>query len=174
MRTRVISLSVALIASMALFLGIGGHASAEPIAPVSEVAQQAINQPASVVVGQIMAPKKNAKKSKPPKWVCSRIYINGKPARPTAVKVWCNGGKTLVKFKTGGMKPGVKDNHSTLRYFKLKKGKYYNFVVAFVKQPGGRGELRVFYYYGAKKKPKYGIVLRDPFRQTPKQSRVLV
>lgn len=171
MRTRIVLVSLALITSIALLLGTGSHASATPVAPANGVAQQAINQPASVG-GQITAQMKKAKK--PPKWVCSRIYIEGKPKYPTVVKVSCNQGKTLVKFKTVGMKPGVKDNHSTLRYFKLKKGKYYNFVVAFVKQPGGRGELRVFYYYGAKKKPKYGIVLRDPFRQTPKQSRVLV
>lgn len=116
MRTRIVLVSLALIAPIALLLGTGSHASAMPVAPANGVAQQAINQPASVV-GQIIAPKKKAKKSKPPKWVCSRIYIEGKPARPTAVKVWCNGGKTLVKFKTVGMKPGVKDNHSTLRYF---------------------------------------------------------
>lgn len=168
MRTRFISVLCAL--AVALGINVTPLASLQAAATPAPAGQVAPAKPQA----QLTVPQMKKKAKKPPKWVCSRIYINGKPARPTAVKVWCNGGKTLVKFKTVGMKPGVKDNHSTLRYFKTKKGKYYNFIVAFVKQPGGSGELRVFYYYGTKKKPKFAIVLRDPFRQTPKQSRVLV
>lgn len=138
----------------------------------TDVMQQAVDQPADVG-SQIMAPAKKAKK--PPKWACSRIYFEGKPARPTAVKLWCNGGKTLVKLPTKGMKPGVpvlgkKPSSTYVRFFKVAKGKYHNFTVAFRKQVYGRkGELRVFYNYGE----RAAGVIRNPWLDTPEQSRVL-
>ena len=110
-------------------------------------------------------------KKAPPKWACNRIYIEGKPSRPTALKVWCNGGKTLIKLKTPGLKPGVKASYASYRNFSLKKGKYHSFSVMFRKQDGGKnGELRVFYNYG----DKFAIAIRNPWLATPKQTRVLV
>ncbi len=72
-----------------------------------------VNIQVSADVGsQIMAPMKKAKK--PPKWACSRNYIEGKLLRPTAVKLWCNQGKTLIKLKTPGLKPGTAPKQSRI------------------------------------------------------------
>lgn len=171
MRARFLILWVVVGACLgALTLGSAAHATATPV-PISDPASltASVSQLGAVLN---YAPAPEMKKGTP-KWACSRIYFEGKPSRPTAVKVWCNGGKSLFRLKTPGLKPGTKGGHSSHRDFKLKKGKYSNFTVIFRKQDSVlKGELRVFYMYGGKHSTFQGVV-RNPWRDTPRQSRVL-
>lgn len=163
MRTRHVPLPLSLGTAIIVSASLAAPAQAMPTTPEVRAVASA---PTSVGVPQMKKAKKVSKKK-----ACKRIYFSGKPSRPTAVKVWCNGGKTLVKLKTKGLKPGTKGSRSSMRYFNVTKGSYSDFAVFFVKRPGSKkGELRVYYQQGGKD----GLVVRNPWKQTPKQSRVVV